>query len=1151
MAAEKKQITRNRTSYSCQICRRRKIKCDKIHPICGGCQKAGEECIYGDGDKPSAPQPKQAVLPLQEDDSRKRRAIDASCIDDETTPTSGIRAIEQKLNQLTALMQDLNRLTPVSNGNSSDSSQSDDVMSKFPETAEEARNGPKSLKMLYGLRDATSTRDEAPWGNVLSKLDKLNKLLSTSVLKQPGPTRGRSDDAAGAPHRPRTSAWYDDNTRSNPTNNAILPFETDLRGAFLPDKDILAPAGEESNVLFRSWLFSIYPICPILSPRHVLQKYEAFNQWYRRDMDKGRQNPVQSFMPYLTLIWYTGFINLSDRARKKWFSWTNSDSVWIRSLRLRLENMLDVMKVEATPSIWTLAAAITSQYLTTGGQSIVSNSVRNTLNIRAAQSLGLHSEKTLRVLGAAEAETKRRMWWEVTSLDTAISTVSGMPVVLDEVYTDTKMISELKEALLGTKEAEEYEMHLREPETQPDRPDDPANCQTSSLVSVYHLVAKARYLLTVATKKVLKANMSARPMTMEELKELRKLLVRTSKDVHAIINRIPCRGVPELDFTPEMIGAAPDYDHDDSMALSVTEHEIGAFLREHSSLDGLEGVTKHHRSTTTAFHKWARIVLSMLVDRLDCISYAPFLKNSKSRMWAVARGCALKACHGYMRKFLSIAEDSELRRFRWAWSGTFHPMHATIILLIDLHDRPHSDEAPRSRAMIDKMLSFSSPEKGLVNDKFTAVPLKEGGTEAWIMLRKLRHKAWQLAGLDPDVLWSEEDQMSVGVGKPLNENDLFIRSLREDIILKHRQRHLQQGEASVSRLDHQQLFKDPTFQHTTQLHLHPSELGPGDRVEGPLTRGLADLDIGPDVLHILLLRASHDQELTPYPVEGVTTQEAKPQEQCQEGHSVFMQTRPSPGKEGAETFHIGELIRKIRQVRPNSTSNQDPATPMTNGASNAQGLLKGACNFRTVREAENAAYQDLQEMYSTPGMLPIDNTCTTLPASDHSTADKFSTYVAPPVPIFDASKLDNHIAQQTATFQQGQIHNSWEKDNTFSNTFSAAPTVNSLGYLGMTTPKVSFGSGHAIGFGVQLRSPPIIQAQLQTDAHAQSVAVGASSTDYFTGTGPNNASLTDVDFDWDKWDEIFGQYGGFEDMMMDDSNTLQALDLGGELHGEL
>lgn len=57
-----RQITRNRASYSCHTCRRRKVKCDKVrlishlplqaanisqvHPICGNCLKTGSECVY-------------------------------------------------------------------------------------------------------------------------------------------------------------------------------------------------------------------------------------------------------------------------------------------------------------------------------------------------------------------------------------------------------------------------------------------------------------------------------------------------------------------------------------------------------------------------------------------------------------------------------------------------------------------------------------------------------------------------------------------------------------------------------------------------------------------------------------------------------------------------------------------------------------------------------------------------------------------------------------------------------------------------------------------------------------------------------------------------------------------------------------------------
>lgn len=43
-----RQIHRNRASYSCHSCRRRKVKCDRQHPTCGNCSKNGELCVFAD-----------------------------------------------------------------------------------------------------------------------------------------------------------------------------------------------------------------------------------------------------------------------------------------------------------------------------------------------------------------------------------------------------------------------------------------------------------------------------------------------------------------------------------------------------------------------------------------------------------------------------------------------------------------------------------------------------------------------------------------------------------------------------------------------------------------------------------------------------------------------------------------------------------------------------------------------------------------------------------------------------------------------------------------------------------------------------------------------------------------------------------------------
>lgn len=108
-------------------------------------------------------------------------------------------------------------------------------------------------------------------------------------------------------------------------------------------------------------------------------------------------------------------------------------------------------------------------------------------------------------------------------------------------------------------------------------------------------------------------------------------------------------------------------------------------------------------------------------------------------------------------------------------------------MLIDLFERPHSVEAPRSRAFIDQIFALSGPDGGIVHGEdgvSVQRPLREGGREAWDMLRRLRQKAWQKAGLDPDVLWTEKAQMSLGVAQEPSSGEHMMKGLRDNVIYK-------------------------------------------------------------------------------------------------------------------------------------------------------------------------------------------------------------------------------------------------------------------------------------------------------------------------------------------------------------------------------
>lgn len=252
----------------------------------------------------------------------------------------------------------------------------------------------------------------------------------------------------------------------------------------------------------------------------------------------------------------------------------------------------------------------------------------------------------------------------------------------------------------------------------------------------------------------MKIQLGTKPVTGRDMEELRSILVDLQFQLNSLINRIP------LAQHPNSFGST-------SPGKSARTAPQGRIEKGLLPDDGPGGCSEqYHTPVLVAFHKWARILLSLFLDKAFCVAYQPFLKNAKSRIWPTARQGALRHCHGFMEKFIALATDPDFQPFQWSWPGNHQPMHATMIMLIDLYERPSSPEALRSRAFIDKIFSISGPDGGVVGGEdgvTTARPLKDGGREAWDMMRRLREKAWQKAGLDPRQYWTEQAQIQAGV----------------------------------------------------------------------------------------------------------------------------------------------------------------------------------------------------------------------------------------------------------------------------------------------------------------------------------------------------------------------------------------------------
>ncbi|KAF8543686.1 hypothetical protein BDD12DRAFT_173468 [Trichophaea hybrida] len=86
---------------------------------------------------------------------------------------------------------------------------------------------------------------------------------------------------------------------------------------------------------------------------------------------------------------------------------------------------------------------------------------------------------------------------------------------------------------------------------------------------------------------------------------------------------------------------------------------------------------------------------------------------------------AVRASHSFLRSYIHLARSPLFSAYLWYCPGTYQPLHATMILLLDLHERPLAAEAPRSRVFVDEVFSLFQSQQG----------------EAWRMLERLRRKS--------------------------------------------------------------------------------------------------------------------------------------------------------------------------------------------------------------------------------------------------------------------------------------------------------------------------------------------------------------------------------------------------------------------------
>lgn len=383
------------------------------------------------------------------------------------------------------------------------------------------------------------------------------------------------------------------------------------------------PTRRQSHILYKGFMSGIQAISPVLHPPTILKLYNAFWDWYDYTSYSGEPCPNPSFIPLLYAIWYGGSVTISIRTIKTEFNAPSRVSLSTMYSE-EVTRWLTKISFPRSPSLQGLAAYLIVQTILSKEEEPLTSSLFVSLAMRVAQTMGLHRDPANFGIEPCEAEYRRRLWWHIMHMDGVVAMSSGLPpLVGDENYWDVRETSEIKDTLLGTPMAEEYEKLLAAKQRLPDNPDDPSICGGPSMVNVFYLTARGKYTMarkyttglsdglaltsiTGAVRRILKIQLGTKPVTRSDMEELRTILLDLQLKLNSIVNRIPegsRTGSPSLSS---------------GRALSMSKSPVEAqSTKTELPGEGPNGCPEqYHTAVLASFHKWARIILSLYIDKV-------------------------------------------------------------------------------------------------------------------------------------------------------------------------------------------------------------------------------------------------------------------------------------------------------------------------------------------------------------------------------------------------------------------------------------------------------------------------------------------------------------------------------------------------------
>ncbi|TKA67222.1 hypothetical protein B0A55_08777 [Friedmanniomyces simplex] len=479
------------------------------------------------------------------------------------------------------------------------------------------------------------------------------------------------------------------------------------------------PSKRRCDALLEGYIHGYHPIVPMIHVPTFRHRYEEF--WRTRNDVNAGETASMSFAALLVAILYAGSVACPLAVSSGAIGAPEPDEAATHLQKLATR-ALRLSNFPRTPTLDSFRAYLICQTTWAREEEPLSCVAFVGVALRVATMLGLHKDPShFPSVNAIEAEVRRRVWWHLVHIDVLVAAASGLPPMVDLDCWDVRGISELKEEHFGTSAGRTYEELVKTRKRPHDGIADPRGSVHNSLISTIGVLVAGKLRASLVLRRTLTRLSTRGALTTAELVAMRSEFRLLSEDLAARIARIP----------------------------------------EPDPADAWQSATDSTYENNLALNRWARLLLSAYVDVQYCTAYHGVLKAPVSEIWPELYPQAIEHCQSFLTKCAQMASISDFSNFQWSWPGQRQPLHAIMILLIDLLQNPHNARAVASRKALDICFALCGPHGGLVGggtgpETTMKRPLTEGGQEAWVYFRRLRTKAWQNAGLDAEIVWTRE-----------------------------------------------------------------------------------------------------------------------------------------------------------------------------------------------------------------------------------------------------------------------------------------------------------------------------------------------------------------------------------------------------------